>query len=164
MLILLEANYPIPLIKALQAAMLAYPKETVTVLKDSYLIEEDANSRTIVFMINRDKKRIAPAIRQRCEQGYYVFALRASNNKSFDPFQLTIQMLSMLPKIIDVIESDTDPFLYQLQLQKRLITKVTLAPIKQAQPPKPTVKRNRRIGSRVDTAQTVFPYHESESA
>lgn len=161
MLILLEANYPIPLIKALQAAMLAYPKETVRVVKDGPSVEEDLDGRTIVFMMNRDKKRIAPAVRQRCEQGYHVFALRRLNDESFDPFQLTIQVLSLLPKIIDVIESDKDPFVYLLQLRTRQINKIILSPMRQITLPQVKVKtkgrRTKKTRLKIDNELTLFP-------
>lgn len=162
MLILLEANYPIPLIKALQAAMLAYPKETVRVVKDSPSVEEGLNEQTIVFMMNRDKKRIAPAIRQRCEQGYHVFALRRPNDEAFDPFQITMQVLSLLPKIINIIESDKEPLLYLLQLRTRQLNKMTLTPMRQAIPVqekvKTKVRKTKKKRLNKDNELTLFSF------
>jgi hypothetical protein len=111
MLILLEGDFPAPLVDALHAVLQLYRKENVRVLTDSPTVEEDPNEATIVFMVNW-QKRISPAIWHRYRSGYCVFAFRYPQDNTIDPFRFAITVLKLLPELIKVIETEKRPFLY----------------------------------------------------
>jgi hypothetical protein len=113
MLILFEADYPSPLVEALNSVMQLYSKKNIAVLTDSPEVTEDPTGETIVFLINWEKKGLSPAIRQRYLSGYNVFAFKYPlNDNEFDPFQFSATVLSLLPKLIKVIETSERPFLF----------------------------------------------------
>ncbi len=111
MLILLEGDFPAPLVDALRAVMQLYGKEEVRVLTDSPSVEEQPGELTIVFMVNW-QKRISPAIRYRYHSGYCVFVFRYPQDNQIEPFQFAITVLKLLPELIKVIETIPRPFLY----------------------------------------------------
>ena len=104
------------------------------------------DEKTVVFMINRDRRGVSPAIRLRYTQGYRIFAVRPQRKNPLAPFNLTVDVLTLLRKILTVIEQDKDPFVCFLQFSKNRVDKIPITPTRPvvAVPARSKSKRDKR--------------------
>lgn len=119
MYIYLDRNYPKNLAGALKLLHTINPTDKYDVIYgDKSLSELDAN-QTVIFLFDRAKKGIEATTELHYESGYRVFAFMTRTADRINLFALSLQVLSLWKKILDVIEAEKGPYVYTYGYKRR---------------------------------------------
>jgi hypothetical protein len=124
MQICLEQNYPKNLVLALELVhKVDISTKDIKVFWDKKLTEQDSAS-TIVFLFDRGKRNIEFTTTQYFEKGFRVFAFKMTTADSLNPFELSLTVLGLWRKVINIIYENKDPFVYTYGYKQMKLNKV----------------------------------------
>lgn len=112
MYIYLDPNYPKNLAKALKFLHDISPSDDFEIIWGSRKLSELDNNQTVVFLFDRSKKGVEITTELHYKDGYRVFAFMTRTTDKTDLFHLSLRVLTLWNKILDVIAEKKKPFVY----------------------------------------------------
>lgn len=112
MQICLEQNYPKNLVLALELIhKVDISTKDIKIHWDKKLTETDADS-SVVFIFDKGKRALDFTTEQYFEKGFRVFAFKMATADSLNPFELSLTVLGLWRKVINIIDEEKRPFIY----------------------------------------------------
>jgi hypothetical protein len=112
MQICLEQNYPKNLVAALELLhKIDISTKDVKIHWDKKLTEQDSDS-TVVFIFDKGKRTLDFTTEQYFEKGFRVFAFKMATADTLNPFELSLTVLGLWRRVMNIINEEKRPFIY----------------------------------------------------
>ncbi|SMO94985.1 hypothetical protein [Fodinibius sediminis] len=109
--IYLDRNYPKNLVKALDYLHGISPSDEIEIIYGNGRLSDLDTENTVVFLFDRAKKGLERTTELHYEDGYRVFAFMTRTADQIDLFKLSLRVLILWKKILDVIKDKNTPFI-----------------------------------------------------
>jgi hypothetical protein len=118
----LDSNYPKNLVEALK---LIHGLQSIQKYDIARTQEFDDSTalNTVVFLFDRSKKDIEIVTEKHFDAGYKVFAFKSNSTEKIDLFQLSLAILNLWPKMLNVIDSESKPFVFTYKYDGKKLSK-----------------------------------------
>ena len=121
--ILFDRNHPKSLVEAIRLIQsLDWTEEHTVSFYDTTIKDSELKS-PVLLRIDKHKRGIEPATEILYESGFRVFALKFPDQNP-DLFDLSLLVLGLWPKILNVLKEKTNPFIYKCNNQSGTLVKV----------------------------------------
>lgn len=85
---------------------------------------DEPDNNTAVFVFDRSKKGIDIVTEKHFEAGYKVFAFRLNSVDKIDLYQLSMTVITLWPKVIEVLNAETAPFIFTYNYTGKTLKRV----------------------------------------
>lgn len=121
--ICLEKNYPKHLVSALELIHKLDASHAVNIIHDKDLTEKDA-PKTIVFLFDRSKRSLDITTEKYFEMGFRIFAFKIATADKLNLFELSLTVLTLWKKVIQIIRNENTPFIYTFGYARARLNRV----------------------------------------
>lgn len=112
MQILFDRSHPKYLLEALKLVHKLDQQGEVALVYYDKSIDEQALNKPVLFLFDYSKKGLEVTTEKYYSSGYRVFALKTKRGEKLNFFELSLTVLSVWPKVLNILTKQDNPFVY----------------------------------------------------